>query len=76
MVARAEHAFNAYLGTQRISNLWIYPTNEANTVFVHYEADLQVAALDVAHKQSHLVMLEMRGDQIARVISFSPSAPL
>jgi hypothetical protein len=76
VVARAEHAFNAYLGTQRVSNVWIFPTSEPNTVFVHYDADSPTSSSGGAQKRAHLLMLEMSGDQIARLTAFSPSEPL
>jgi len=59
-------------GAQQVSGVWIYPTNDANVVFVQYEAQSGPASLPGTRKQPQLVMLEMRGDRIARMRSFGP----
>jgi hypothetical protein len=38
-----------------VSNLWVFPTGEANTVFVRYTVDTT----------EHLLLVEMQGTQIA-----------
>jgi hypothetical protein len=72
LFAEADSAMAHTGGTRHISNVWIFPTNEPNTVFVQYEADRNPASLDGVRRQSQLVMLEMRGDRIARMRSFGP----
>jgi hypothetical protein len=72
LFAEADSAMAHRGGTRHISNVWIFPTNEPNTVFVQYEADRNPASLDGVRRQSQLVMLEMRGDRIARMRSFGP----
>jgi hypothetical protein len=66
---------NAALGRSGsdISKLWIFPTLEANSVFVHYE--VSAPSID-SMPQRQLLLLEMRGDRIARMVNFatSPSA--
>jgi ketosteroid isomerase-like protein len=51
---------------QPVSNLWIYPTPDENTVFVHYDI-----GAGTAYHERHLVLLEMRGDRIAKIRDFS-----
>jgi len=59
------------LGTgDRIQTLWIFPTGEANTVFVHYSTSAP-GAKDAAE---HLAFVEMRGARIAKLHDFT-SAP-
>ena len=48
--------------------MWIFPTNDANAVFVQY--DLSVSSAKVATRQ--LALVEMRGEQIARMRNFGP----
>jgi ketosteroid isomerase-like protein len=51
---------------QPVSNLWMYPTPDENTVFVHYD----IGAGTASHER-HLVLLEMRGERIAKIRDFS-----
>jgi hypothetical protein len=48
--------------------MWIFPTNDPNAVFVQY--DLAVSSSKVATRQ--LALVEMRGEQIARMRNFGP----
>ena len=50
----------------RVSNLWIFPTNDANTVFVQYDAQSTETG---SHGQ--LALVELKGDRIARMLNFA-----
>jgi hypothetical protein len=54
----------------QISNLWIFPTLDANAVFVQYDVPSSTGALP----QPQLVLVEMRGERIARMVNFSGSS--
>jgi len=60
------------VGDSRMTNLWIFPTGHADTVFVQYEAP--ATAADPAAQQQ-LALVEMRGDRIARIVSFAETPP-
>jgi len=53
-----------------ISSLWIYPTRDSNTVFVNYTIDFDVRSPSELPDSEHLALLEMRGDQIAKLRHF------
>jgi hypothetical protein len=65
LIARAEHALRG------VSNLWIFPTGDATSVFVQYE----MPAANGAAPQRQLALVEMRGERIARMIKFAPMPP-
>jgi hypothetical protein len=44
-----------------ISNLWVFPTGEMNTVFVRYTAETK----------EHLLLVEMKGTQITTLRDFT-----
>jgi len=48
-----------------VSNLWIFPTSDSNTVFVKYTTS--------PGDPEHLALLEMRGDRIFKMRNFSPA---
>ena len=50
----------------RIANWWILPTDEPTAVFVHYDT--------LAGRQ--LALVEMRGERIARIVSYSGVPPV
>jgi len=50
----------------RVSNLWIFPTNDANTVFVQYDAQ---PAESGSHGQ--LALIELKGERIVRMLNFA-----
>jgi cytochrome c len=52
--------------SSRVSNLWIFPTNDANTVFVQYDAQSTETG---SHGQ--LALVELKGDRIARMLNFA-----
>lgn len=59
----------------QISNLWIFPTNESNSVFVQYTLSSGVRSpAQLARTSEHLALLEMRGDQIVKMRDFSAYA--
>lgn len=55
-----------------VANLWVFPTLDANAVFVQYDAP--GSAGSIGHRQ--LALVEMRGDRISRMLNFGavPSA--
>ena len=55
---------------QHISNLWIFPTTDANAVFVRYDS-----ASNLASAEQHLLLVEMRGDRIIRMRDFTTPSP-
>ena len=52
----------------RDARVWIFPTNDTDAVFVQYDAS---APSSEATSQPQLVLVEMRGDQIARMRNFA-----
>jgi hypothetical protein len=50
----------------RVSNLWIYPTSDDTSVFVQYTVKLPGTG-----PQAQLALLEMRGERIARLVTFA-----
>ena len=52
VIAKADHALRGAL--PGLSNVWIFATGAANSVFVSYTTDT-----------SHLALVEMQGDRIA-----------
>ena len=58
-----------------ISNLWIFPTNNSNAVFVQYTMSSGVRSpAQLSWTSEHLALLEMRGDQIVKMRDFSAEA--
>ena len=58
----------------RISNLWIFPTPDPNTVFVHYTTGADGRSPAEFPDSEHLALLEMRGDRIAKIRNSSADA--
>ena len=56
-----------------ISNLWIFPTPDSNTVFVHYTIGSDVRS-SAEPDSEHLALLEMRGDRIVKIRNSSADA--
>jgi hypothetical protein len=56
----------------RIQTLWIFPTGEANTVFVHYSTS---APGEKKESSEHLAFVEMRGARIAKLHDFTSPPP-
>ena len=67
LLKQAAHAF-APRGTQ-ISNLWLYPTGDRETVFAHYTLSSNGAAPTV-----HLALLTVSGDDVVRVRDLSDAS--
>jgi len=57
-----------------ISNLWIFPTNDPNAVFVQYTTSSDVRSPAQLPDSEHLALLEMRGDRIFKMRYFSADA--
>jgi len=57
-----------------ISNLWIFPTNDSNAVFVQYTMSSGVRSAARLPGSEHLALLEMRGDQIVKMLDFIAGA--
>jgi len=56
-----------------ISNLWIYPTSDSNTVFVHYTTRSDVRSPLKRPDSEHLALLEMQGDRIFKMRNLEAS---
>ena len=59
----------------RVSDLWIFPTNDPEAVFVRYSRSSLAGGTE-----QQLALVELRGERIARMLNFSaptslPSAP-
>jgi hypothetical protein len=57
----------------RITHLWISPTNDRNSVFVHYKLSPDPPSSANDCESEHLALIEMRGDRIARMREFNAS---
>jgi hypothetical protein len=57
-----------------ISNLWIFPTNDSNAVFVQYTTSADVRSPAQLPDSEHLALLQMRGDRIFKMHYFSADA--
>src|SRR6266436_2780609 len=50
-----------------IANLWVFPTSDSNTVFIHYTIGSGVRSPAELRDFEHLALLEMRGDRIFKM---------
>src|SRR6267142_2457105 len=57
-----------------ISNLWIFPTSDSNTVFIHYTTGSGVRSPAELPDSEHLALLEMRGDRIFKMLLLGANA--
>jgi hypothetical protein len=57
-----------------ISKLWIFPTNDSNTVFVQYTTRAGVRSPAKLPDSEHLALLVMRGDRIFKMRYLSAEA--
>lgn len=64
---RAVRALVALEGESHITRVWVFPTGDENTVFVHYRTTTDVDAHEPGPTIEHLVMLEMSGERIAKL---------
>jgi hypothetical protein len=73
-LSAAEEAMNRYFQrdalASRVSNLWIYPTNDHNAVFVQYE----LRDPNGPRSQRQLAVLELNGTQVTRIVDL-PGIP-
>jgi hypothetical protein len=53
-------------GGAQVSNLWIFPTSEASSVFMQYE----VPGSTGTTPQTQLALVEMHGERVARIVNF------
>jgi len=71
VLAAAEEAMKRYFErdalTTRVSNLWIFPTNDQNSVFVQYE--LRDAKGEISRQQ--LALIELQGGEITRIVDLA-----
>jgi hypothetical protein len=63
LIQRASNAVREYLPAP-ISNLWVFPTGESNTVFVRYTVETT----------EHLLLVEMSGARITTLRDFTTPA--
>jgi hypothetical protein len=57
-----------------VSNLWIFPTGDSNSVFVRYTTSTAGESGVAEERLEHLALVEMRGDRIAKLRDFTSSA--
>jgi hypothetical protein len=57
LLARAASGFTTVEGGGQIQNLWLFPTNDADTVFARY----------TSASSEHLALVTLRGDRIVEV---------
>lgn len=80
LIDRASRAFLARVSGERISELWVFPTGDANAVFVCYTTINEAVPASVksgAGETRHIALLEMQGEQIASLHDFAaPSVTL
>jgi hypothetical protein len=60
LIARSNHAVRQYVHAP-VADVWVFPTADANTVFVRY----------TVKTAEHLLLVEMKGDQIATLRDFT-----
>lgn len=63
LIERSNHAVRQYVHGP-IADVWVFPTADANTVFVRY----------TVNTAEHLLLVEMKGDQIATLRDFTTEA--
>jgi hypothetical protein len=70
-LSAAEEALNRYFQrdalASRVSNLWIYPTNDHNAVFVQYE----LREPSGIRSQRQLAVIELNGTQVTRIVDLA-----
>jgi ketosteroid isomerase-like protein len=57
-----------------VSNLWIFPTGDSNSVFVRYTTSTAAESGVAEEHSEHLALVEMRGDRIAKLRDFTSGA--
>jgi len=73
-VARAIKAGTPETREERISNLWLFPTGDENTVFAQYVVTKGAAPSKVANSEDHFELLKLEGDRIVerRDLMYAP----
>lgn len=74
LIERASRALLARETGEHISELWVFPTADANAVFVYYTTAnhaLRTSVKAGAGGTRHLALIEMKGEQIAHLQDFS-----
>ena len=70
-LSAAEKAMNRYFKrdalVSRVSNLWIYPTNDPSSVFVQYE----LRDPSGTGSQRQLAVLELNGAEVTRIVDLA-----
>jgi len=51
----------------RISNVWVFPTSDANSVFVRYTISSRATSQSGTAGSEHLALVDMRGDRITKL---------
>jgi len=72
VIAKADHALRNFLPT--ISNVWIFATGDANSVFVSYTTGTPNESQSAVKSSEHLALVEMQGDHIATLRDLNSSA--
>jgi hypothetical protein len=67
LIERATRALVAREGESRITNLWVFPTGDANAVFVHYRTTNDADVHEPGPTIEHLALIEMSGERIAKL---------
>lgn len=67
LIDRAIRALVKIEGESRITRLWVFPTGDPNAVFVHYRTTADADAHEPGPSTEHLVLLEMSGEQVAKL---------
>jgi hypothetical protein len=70
-LSAAEEAMNRYFTqdglASGVSNLWVYPTNDRDSVFVQYE----LREPSGSRSQHQLAIIELNGTQITRLVGLA-----
>jgi hypothetical protein len=72
VIAKADHALRDSLPT--MSNVWIFATGDANSVFVSYTTSTPNESHAGAKSSEHLALVEMQGDHITTLRDLNSSA--
>jgi hypothetical protein len=72
--ARWSNDANTKYPPTNVSNLWIFPTGDSNSVFVRYTTSTAPESGVAEERSEHLALVEMRGDRIAKLRDFTSSA--
>ena len=73
LLRRAARAlYGSTADASRISDLWLFPTDNSNTVFAQY----RLTANERGGATEHLVVLTLQGDQIVRIRDLTDTVAL